>query len=142
MKVATKIPLMEPILTDEMIDAAINAFKTERYLKGKSVKKLEEEFANFIGTEHAIAVNSGTSALHLSLIAMDIKEEDYIVKAHSGIIGQSRIITIDRLIYVVPTVYGKLSMNNRYILARLIGKLAHYKKNGEKKETRTWKTVQ
>lgn len=92
MKVATKIPLMEPILTDEMIDAAINVFKTERYLKGKSVKKLEEEFANFIGTEHAIAVNSGTSALHLSLIAMNVKEEDYVITTPATFISTANVI--------------------------------------------------
>jgi pyruvate,water dikinase len=62
-----------------------------------------------------------------------VKKEDLILHAHSGIIGQSRIITIDRLIYVVPSIYGKLSMNNRYALARLIGKLTHYNEQRDEK---------
>jgi pyruvate,water dikinase len=62
-----------------------------------------------------------------------IKKEDLVLEAHGGIIGQSRIITIDRLIYVIPAKYGKLTVQNRYLLARLIGKLTHYNVQDEAK---------
>ena len=88
-----KISLIEPILTDDMIDAAVRALKNERYLKGESVKKFEEEFANFIGTKHAIAVNSGTTALHLSLITMDVKEGDYVITTPATFIATANVIT-------------------------------------------------
>lgn len=42
-------------------------------------KQLEEEFAKFCGKKYAIAVNSGTSALHLALIALGIKEGDEVI---------------------------------------------------------------
>jgi len=73
------IHLMEPIVNEEMVEAVVNALKTERFLRGESVKIFEEEFAKYIGTKYALAVNSGTSALHLSLLAMGIKQGDYIV---------------------------------------------------------------
>ena len=87
-----KIPLMEPILTDEMVKAAINALKNERFLRGKSVAEFEKEFANYVGTNYAVAVNSGTSALHLSLIAMGVKEGDYVVTTPATFIATANVI--------------------------------------------------
>ncbi|MCK5001339.1 MAG: hypothetical protein KAS23_17465, partial [Anaerohalosphaera sp.] len=55
----------------------------------------------------------------------DIEKHDIIINANSGIIGNSKTLTIDRLIYVVPEVYGQLSERDRYAVARQIGQLAH-----------------
>ena len=55
----------------------------------------------------------------------DVNREDLIMEVHGGVIGQSRTLFIDRLIYVEPSVYGHLSESDRYAVARLIGKLTH-----------------
>ena len=60
-----------------------------------------------------------------------IKKENLIMEAHGGIIGQSRMLTIDQIIYVIPSVYGHLPQRDRYSVARLIGKLTHPEKQGE-----------
>ncbi|MFX1295174.1 MAG: PEP/pyruvate-binding domain-containing protein [Promethearchaeota archaeon] len=52
-----------------------------------------------------------------------IEEENLIFETSGPIIGESIATFIDRLIYVVPEVYGKMKMANRYSVARLIGKL-------------------
>ncbi|MDI3501381.1 MAG: perosamine synthetase [Thermoanaerobacter sp.] len=88
-----KISLIDPVLTDEMIQAAMTALKTERFLRGESVKRFEEEFANFVGTKYALAVNSGTTALHLSLIAMGVKEEYYVITTPATFIATANAIT-------------------------------------------------
>jgi len=62
-----------------------------------------------------------------------INRENLILEAHSGIIGQSRTLFIDRLIYVEPSVYGHLPETDRYSVARLIGKLTHLQKQGKTK---------
>jgi hypothetical protein len=62
-----------------------------------------------------------------------LKKENLIMDAHGGIIGQSRMLTIDRIIYVVPSVYGNLPQRDRYSIARLIGKLTHPEKQGKAK---------
>jgi len=54
-----------------------------------------------------------------------IDPEDMVLKASGAIIGQSRLCAIDRIIYVVPAVYGELSLSDRYSVARLIGTLMH-----------------
>lgn len=44
-----------------------------------SYKELEEKFAEFVGTKYAVAVNSGTAALHLSMAALDIGPGDEVI---------------------------------------------------------------
>lgn len=46
---------------------------------GRYVKKFEEEFAKYIGRSYATAVNTGTAALHLALVALEIKEGDEVI---------------------------------------------------------------
>lgn len=48
-------------------------------LHGKEVKSFENEFAEYIGVKHAIAVNSGTAALHISIAALDIGPGDEVI---------------------------------------------------------------
>jgi len=57
----------------------------------------------------------------------DVKREDIIVQARGAVIGQSQVCQIDRLIYVTPLEYGRLPINDRYSVARLIGRITHLK---------------
>jgi len=59
-----------------------------------------------------------------------LKKENLIMEVHGGIIGQSRMLTIDQIIYVIPSVYGNLPQGDRYSVARLIGKLTHAEARG------------
>ncbi len=55
----------------------------------------------------------------------DIDHKNLILEARGAVIGQSRLSTVDRLVYVVPSVYGHLPIPERYAVARLIGRLMH-----------------
>ena len=46
---------------------------------GHKVKTFEEDFARYVGSKHAVAVNSGTAALHLALDAIGIIEGDEVI---------------------------------------------------------------
>ena len=59
----SRIPVSRPVMTEEMIEAASNALANERLVMGESVFKFEEEFARYVGVDHAISVSSGTDAL-------------------------------------------------------------------------------
>ena len=48
-------------------------------LHGEYVKKFEEDFARYIGVKHAIAVNTGTAALHIAIAALDIGPGDEVI---------------------------------------------------------------
>jgi hypothetical protein len=54
---------------------------------------------------------------------IEVRDSDRIVEAHGAIIGPSRIVSIDRFIYVVPSVYGQLPLSRRYEVARLLGQI-------------------
>jgi hypothetical protein len=59
-----------------------------------------------------------------------VKKESLVMETHGGIIGQSRTMTIDRIIYVVPSVYGHFAERDRYAVARMIGKLTRLEQKG------------
>ncbi|KPK79101.1 MAG: hypothetical protein AMJ81_13770 [Phycisphaerae bacterium SM23_33] len=54
-----------------------------------------------------------------------IPREDLLLDARGAVIGQSREARIDRLIYVMPSAYGRLPLSDRYEVARLIGRITH-----------------
>jgi dTDP-4-amino-4,6-dideoxygalactose transaminase len=62
------------------IDAAIaRVLESSQFVLGEAVASFERDFAAYCGTDHAIAVNSGTSALHLSLLAAGIGAGDEVI---------------------------------------------------------------
>ena len=54
-----------------------------------------------------------------------IPKEDLVLEARGAVIGQSREVNVDRLIYVDPSAYGQLSTSERHSVARLIGRITH-----------------
>lgn len=63
----------------------------------------------------------------------DIPAGQVVFESRGPIVGQSLATRIERLIYVVPAVYGKLPMSDRYSIARTIGKLTHLDPPGQSK---------
>jgi len=62
------------------IDAAIKkVLESGAFILGPELEALEKEFASFCGGQHAVGVNSGTSALHLALLAAGIQPGDEVV---------------------------------------------------------------
>ena len=62
------------------IDAAVGrVLASGHYVGGPDVSALEEEFASYCGARHGVAVNSGTSALHLALLAAGIGPGDEVI---------------------------------------------------------------
>ena len=59
--------------------AATKVLRSGHYVLGEEVAALEEEFAAYCGTTHAIAVNTGTSALHLALLAAGVERGDEVI---------------------------------------------------------------
>jgi len=62
------------------IQAAIRrVFESSQFVLGQEVAAFEEEFAEYCGVQYAVGVNSGTSALHLSLLAAGIGPGDEVI---------------------------------------------------------------
>ena len=63
----------------EIDTAVINVLESSQFVLGKEVAAFEEEFAEYCQARYAVGVNSGTSALHLALLALDIGPGDEVV---------------------------------------------------------------
>lgn len=55
----------------------------------------------------------------------DIAPDDILIESRGPVIGQSRIDFIERFIYVIPAAYSELHLNEKYAVARLIGRITH-----------------
>jgi perosamine synthetase len=73
------IPAARPIIGDEEREAVDRVLRSGMMAQGPEVKAFEEEFSRFVGGRHCIAVNSGTSALHLGFLAAGIKAGDEVI---------------------------------------------------------------
>lgn len=73
------LPFAKPATGKEEIEAVSEVLQSGWLTTGPKVKQLEKEFANYIGTQHAVAVNSCTAGLHLSLVAHGIKAGDEVI---------------------------------------------------------------
>jgi dTDP-4-amino-4,6-dideoxygalactose transaminase len=63
----------------EIDKAVIGVLESTQFVLGENVAAFEREFAAYCGAKHAIAVNSGTSALHLALLAAGVGPGDEVV---------------------------------------------------------------
>lgn len=66
-------------IKDEVLAAVAKVFESTQFVLGQEVAAFEEEFAAFCGVQHAVAVNSGTSALHLALLSAGIGPGDEVI---------------------------------------------------------------
>ena len=63
------IPFHRPAIGEREIQAVVETLRSGWITTGPRVKELEERFAEYVGARHAVAVNSGTAAIHLGLLA-------------------------------------------------------------------------
>ena len=87
-----KIPFFVQEFTNEMEEAAIDALRNESFVNGESVSKFEEEFARYIGTKYAVSVNSGNSALQISLMALCISADSKVATPTNSFIASANCI--------------------------------------------------
>lgn len=66
-------------LKGEIDTAVLSVLASGHYVLGEEVAAFEEEFASYCGVRHAVAVNTGTSALHLALLAAGVGPGDEVI---------------------------------------------------------------
>ncbi|MFX0132304.1 MAG: DegT/DnrJ/EryC1/StrS family aminotransferase [Candidatus Hodarchaeota archaeon] len=70
-----------PDIDQEEIDAVVKVLKSKKLtaLSGRQIKKFEKQFAKYCGTKYAVAVNSGTAAIHVALAALEVGPGDEVI---------------------------------------------------------------
>ncbi len=74
-----RIPFALPDIGDAEIGAVVEALRSGWITTGPRARQFEEEFAAAVGAGHALAVNSATSGLHLSLEACGVSSDDAVI---------------------------------------------------------------
>ena len=73
------IPLSQPSITGVEIEAVLAVLRTSTLSLGPRARAFERAVAEYVGVAEAVAVNSGTSGLHLCLAALDIGPGDEVI---------------------------------------------------------------
>jgi dTDP-4-amino-4,6-dideoxygalactose transaminase len=73
------LPFHRPDIGQAEINAVVDTLRSGWLTTGPKVKRFEADFAKYLGCSHAVAVNSGTAALHLALDAIGIEEGDEVI---------------------------------------------------------------
>jgi perosamine synthetase len=73
------IPLSKPYIGEEEKKAVLDVLDSGMLVQGPRTAKLEERFAQVAGTRYAVATSSGTSALHIALLAHKIGAGDEVI---------------------------------------------------------------
>ena len=73
------LPFHLPEIGEEEIASVVETLRSGWLTTGPKVQKFEQNFARYVGCSHAVAVNSGTAALHVALEAIGIKPGDEVI---------------------------------------------------------------
>lgn len=70
---SVNVPFFRPLLTDDEIEEVMDTLRSGWLTTGPKVKRFEEAFASAVNASCAVALNSGTAALHLAVEALNLK---------------------------------------------------------------------
>jgi perosamine synthetase len=87
------LPFSLPDITKKEIFAVSKVLKSGWLTTGLVTQKFEKEFAKYIGAKYAIAVNSGTAALHLALDAIGLDSEDEVIIPTMTFTATAEVVT-------------------------------------------------
>jgi dTDP-4-amino-4,6-dideoxygalactose transaminase len=74
-----EVPLADVVISDADLAAVMDAYRSGWLSLGPRTAAFEEAFADHVGARHAVAVSSGTAALHLLCLAVGLSEGDEVV---------------------------------------------------------------
>lgn len=85
-----------PDLTQADIDAVNEVMHSSRLSFGPKLTQFEDGFAQYIGSKHGVAVNSGTSGLHLAVIAAGVTAGDEVITSSFSFVASANCILYER----------------------------------------------
>jgi len=114
------IPMSSPDLTDAEIVAVTQVLQTPFLSLGPQLTAFEQAFASYVGIAHAVGVSSGTSGLHLCVIAAGVKEGDLVITTPFSFIASANCILYERAIPIFVDIDPKTLNIDPVLIAQAV----------------------
>jgi dTDP-4-amino-4,6-dideoxygalactose transaminase len=102
--------MSSPDITEAEIEAVTQVLQTRWLSCGPRLEEFESTIAEFTGTKHAVGVNSGTSGLHLAMIAAGIQEGDEVITPSFSFVSSANCVLYEQgtpvLVDIDPQTYN------------------------------------
>ena len=128
------VPMSSPDITEEDRQAVLEVLHTRYLSMGPKIEAFEEALKQFTGSKHAIAVNSGTSGLHLCLRAAGIQEGDYVITTPFSFVASANVILFEKAIPIFVDVEADTGNINPESVAQAAADMA----SGDNTRRRRW----
>jgi len=86
------IPYGKQNITDEDISEVVKVLKSDFMTQGPLIDKFEKKFSEYIGSKYSVAVSNGTAALHLSVLALNLKKDDKVITSPLTFVASANCI--------------------------------------------------
>jgi len=91
------IPYGKQTIEKNDIEAVLKVLEENEMLTtGKYVPEFEKKICEYVGSKYAVAVNSGTAALHLATFAIDIKDDDEVIVSAISFVASANCVLYQR----------------------------------------------
>lgn len=87
-----QIPYATQWIDDEDIKAVVNVLKSTNLTQGPLVQEFESRMASYCGAKYAVAVNSGTSALHIACLSAGITDGDEVITSPNTFVASANCV--------------------------------------------------
>ena len=92
------VPINKTLIGEEEIRAALNVLRsgklTEKSGSGPNVVQFERVFSKYVGTKYAVALNSGTAALHAALLAAGVGKDDEVIVPSFTFVATAEMVAL------------------------------------------------
>lgn len=86
------IPISKPVIGEEEVKAVVRVLKSGMLAQGEEVRLFEQEFSEYIGVKHAVAVANGTAALDIVLKALGLGSGDEVITTPFSFIATANAV--------------------------------------------------
>jgi len=98
MRAKRLIEVFRPVIYEDSINEAVKTLRSGWIGAGPRVKEFEERFSRYVGSKYCVAVNSGTSALHIALRCLNLPKKGEIVTTPITYVSTIHTIIYERCI--------------------------------------------
>jgi len=107
-----EINLFKPNITEESVQGVCDVLRSGWIGLGPKTKEFEQKFADFVGAKYCVALNSCTSALHLTIKLLDTSSGDDIITTPMTFVSTNAVILYENLVpNFVDVEYGTLNID-------------------------------